>query len=254
MPTSPQFTVASYNIHKCVGTDGIFDAARIVAVIAEMQADIVALQEADMRFGEKGGLLDLVQLKDRTGLVPVELPVKRSSASHGWHGNVVLVRDGVGALATGISLPGLEPRGAVTVDIDIPGCQGLRVVAAHLGLLKRSRKRQVELLSRIVETAGDRAVLIMGDLNEWRRGKRSSLQSLQATFGPFTDFAPSFPSRRPALPLDRILARPAHLIRAIGVHDTPLARVASDHLPLRAEIDLNFDGVAASGPMDFAAQ
>lgn len=253
MPTSPQFTVASYNVHKCVGIDGVFNATRIISVIEEMNADIVALQEADMRFGLKGGLLDLAHLKDRTGLVPVDLQVKRSSASHGWHGNVVLLRAGVGATANGIHLPGLEPRGAVIVDIDIPECQGLRVVAAHLGLLKNSRKKQVELLSSIVATADNRAVLIMGDLNEWRRGRRSSLQTLQPSFGPFKDFTPSFPSRRPTLPLDRILARPAHLIRAISVHDTPVARIASDHLPLKAEIDLTHLQEPATGLM-FAAQ
>ncbi len=52
-------SVASYNVHKCVGTDGVFDPNRILEVVLELDADIIALQEADQRFGSRKGLLDL---------------------------------------------------------------------------------------------------------------------------------------------------------------------------------------------------
>lgn len=238
MPISSQFIVASYNVHKCVGTDGVFDANRIVTVIAELQADIVALQEADMRFGKRNGLLDLAELKSRTGLVPVDLPNRTYTESHGWHGNVVLVREGVAADAHGVALPGLEPRGAVVVDIEMKRGAPLRIVAAHLGLLKRSRKQQIELLATLVREDHDHPMLIMGDFNEWRTGGRSSLRTFEPLFGPVAEHFPSFPSRRPTLSLDRILARPPQIIQALTVHDSPIARVASDHLPMRAYIDI----------------
>lgn len=72
MPAA-DITVASYNIHKGVGTDRRRDLRRTAAVIAELDADLVALQEADRRFGDRAGLLDLEHLKDETGLVPVKV-------------------------------------------------------------------------------------------------------------------------------------------------------------------------------------
>ncbi|MDP3896655.1 MAG: EEP domain-containing protein, partial [Mesorhizobium sp.] len=104
-------TIASYNIHKCVGTDRRFDPKRIVDVVCELDADLVALQEADERFGNRQGLLDLQALKERANLVPVDL--KSNLRSHGWHGNVILARDGTVRDVNCMTLPGLEPRGAL---------------------------------------------------------------------------------------------------------------------------------------------
>src|SRR5687767_14294090 len=84
--------IASYNIHKCVGTDGKRDPDRIVDVIGEINPDIIALQEVDTRFGERKGLLHLERLEREHGLVPV--PLSKPSAAHGWHGNIVLYRKG----------------------------------------------------------------------------------------------------------------------------------------------------------------
>jgi hypothetical protein len=80
--------------------------------------------------------------------------------------------------------------------------------------------------------------LLLGDFNEWRAGAASALAVLEPRFGPFGPHRPSFPSRLPFLALDRILGQPHGLVRGPQVHDTVLARVASDHLPIRARIDL----------------
>ncbi|HEU4987830.1 MAG TPA: endonuclease/exonuclease/phosphatase family protein [Rhizobiaceae bacterium] len=224
---------ASYNVHKCVGMDGQFDPDRILAVIEELGADVVALQEADMRFGDRAGLLDLQALRRRSGLVPV--PLTGTRKAHGWHGNVVLFREGVVTGAHQLSLPGVEPRGAVVVDLSMP-TGPLRIIAAHLGLLRRCRARQVATILSAAKADDRRPVLLMGDLNEWRLGKRSSLQALEPTFGPLQATVASFPSRFPVWSLDRILANPHSLVSRIEVHDTPLARIASDHLPIKALI------------------
>jgi endonuclease/exonuclease/phosphatase family metal-dependent hydrolase len=133
--------IASYNIHKCVGADGRFDPKRTIAVLKEIDADVIALQEVDQRFGDRAGLLDLNAVERETGLIPV--PVKGIRSSHGWHGNITLVRNATLVRADQLALPGGEPRGALVVDLTIPAGQ-LRVIAAHLGLLRRSRARQVE--------------------------------------------------------------------------------------------------------------
>ncbi len=103
--------VASYNVHKCVGVDGRFDPERTGRVIREINADVIALQEADRRFGERDGLLDLARLEREAGLALV--PVSGRAKAHGWHGNVVLFRRGSVRDVHQIRLPGLEPRGAI---------------------------------------------------------------------------------------------------------------------------------------------
>ena len=225
--------IATYNIHKCIGTDRKRDPSRIVDVLAELNADVVALQEADLRFGDRSGLLDLDDLHKRLGLVPVR--VNGAGKNHGWHGNVVLVREAVVHDSHQIKLPGVEPRGALVVDMEAKSLQ-LRVIATHFGLLRRSRALQVETVLQAAQVAGERIVLLMGDLNEWRIDKRSGLSGLEPIFGSFEFFMPSYPSRYPLLALDRILCRPRQCLQNISVHSTPLSRIASDHLPIVAEL------------------
>lgn len=227
---------ASYNIHKCVGTDRRFDPGRTAAVIAEIGADVIALQEADKRFGDRAGLLDLARIEREAGLVPV--PVTNGHSGHGWHGNLVLVREGIVGDLRQIRLPGLEPRGALVVDLDL-AMGRVRVVAAHLGLLRASRLVQVETLLEQAGAATERPVVLMGDLNEWRLRRRSALRGFSKGFGPLGLGVPSFPAFFPVLALDRVLARPHGLIEDIAAHETPMSRLASDHLPVRAVVRLD---------------
>ncbi len=236
--------VASYNIHKCVGQDGLFDPERVLAVITELNADVVALQEVDQRFGERLGLLDLSALKESAGLVPVGLRPTRKG--HGWHGNLVLVRENTLATARQIALPGGEPRGALIVDLELPAGR-LRVVGAHLGLLRRSRALQVKTILSVLSEMPAVPTLLLGDLNEWRQGERSSLRRLEENFPGGRLLLPSFPAGYPVLPLDRIMSSHDGLITRAAVHDSPLAHMASDHLPLKAWVRLpQVDGVAAA--------
>jgi endonuclease/exonuclease/phosphatase family metal-dependent hydrolase len=104
--------VASYNVHKFRGTDGIVSPARVIDVICELNADLVALQEIDCRFGQRGHRLEPETIEKKTGmrfLGQSDFPDR-----HGWHGNALLAR---GELKTyrraRLRLPGLEPRGAI---------------------------------------------------------------------------------------------------------------------------------------------
>jgi endonuclease/exonuclease/phosphatase family metal-dependent hydrolase len=223
--------VATYNIHKGVGADRRRDLARTAAVIAEIGADVIALQEADTRFGARTGLLDLDALRAATGLVAV--PVEGAGVAHGWHGNLILVRDARVEAVHRVVLPGLEPRGALMADL-VTGGQPVRVIAAHLGLLPQSRAAQVRVLLDRLDALDRRPTLLMGDLNEWR-----SAGSSLAPLGRIFTAAPpvrSFPARYPVLPLDRMMAGAGAELLDLGVHDTPLARRASDHLPIRGRL------------------
>jgi endonuclease/exonuclease/phosphatase family metal-dependent hydrolase len=103
--------IATYNVHKCVGAGRTFSPSRIAAVIGEIGADIVALQEVDRRFGRRTGLLDMQALQHHGMhlLTQSDLP-----DGHGFHGNALLVRKTADIRrASRFSLPGLEPRGGV---------------------------------------------------------------------------------------------------------------------------------------------
>jgi endonuclease/exonuclease/phosphatase family metal-dependent hydrolase len=231
-----EMVVASYNVHTCVGVDRKFDPERTARVIREIGPDVIALQEADNRFGDRAGLLDLNRLEIETGLVPV--PITGSGKAHGWRGNVLLFKRGTVRDVHQIKLPGLEPRGALVAEIDLDEDRTLRVIAAHLGLLRRSRSEQARVVLDIMSSADERPTLLLGDLNEWRLGNRSALNTLHATFGPSPPAVPTFPSGLPVLALDRIMANRNGMISAVEAHDTPLSRVASDHLPLTAFVHL----------------
>lgn len=228
--------VASYNVHKCIGTDGRFDPDRIREVIREIDADIIALQEVDRRFGTRDGLLNLPELEARTGLVPV--PVNGIRNAHGWHGNLLLVRSGLVHNVEQIALPGLEPRGAIVTDLRFDDHGPLRVIAAHFGLLRQSRARQVARLSSYLSASRDMPALLMGDLNEWRSDHGSVLHGLHDEMDRLPPAVASFPASRPRLPLDRIIPFGGSNISPVTAHDSALARLASDHLPIKAWLSL----------------
>ncbi|WP_137110985.1 endonuclease/exonuclease/phosphatase family protein [Rhodobacter sp. SY28-1] len=225
----PSLRVASWNIHKAVGTDRRRDADRVLAGIAALQADIVALQEADRRLGDRPSALPRDRIALLTGLDP--LPIGRNAVSLGWHGNALLARPGIRICGLErLDLPGHEPRGAVIVDLDTPA--PLRVVAVHLGLLRAARRRQLDAIKAALQRHPVRPTVILGDFNEHSR--RVGLGRIATPFV-ILPTAPTFPSRRPLLPLDRIVHSP-------DLELTPLRHLhgsgphASDHLPLLAEL------------------
>ena len=226
--------VASYNIRKGVGADGRRSPERILDVLREIDADIVALQEADRRFGERAQVIPTRLLDEASGWKPVG--VGRRAASMGWHGNALLVRKqdeiaGCGA----IHLPSLEPRGAVTAYI-VTRIGAIRVAGLHPDPSGLRRRRQAAAILDHVERCGEPLpTVMMGDLNEWRRGG-GALDDLARHFV-FAATGPSFHARRPIGRLDRIMASPALRIVECGVHASASARVASDHLPIWAVIE-----------------
>lgn len=231
--------VATYNVHRCVGTDRRYDPDRVAAVIRELNADIVALQEVAFR-GRKDRLPDeAAYLAKATGLEGV--PDLNLLSRRGKCGNLVLSRWPVKVVRRlDLTVPGREPRGALDLDIAIGG-RGLRVIATHLGLRLGERRRQVaQLLDALAAGSaaqGDRACnspcILLGDLNEWLPGG-GSLRPLADTFRPAAPALATFPSSYPMLPLDRVFALGGPSPMDARVHRSRLARVASDHLPFRA--------------------
>lgn len=227
-----RLTFATYNMHKGVGVDGKRDPDRIIAVLREMDADVIALQEADRRFGERESVLEKRALDDTPWR---HAPVARRARSLGWHGNAILVRRNIEILhAEPVELPMLEPRGAVRVDL-LAGGKRLRVIGMHLDLSGLRRRDQIRhVLTHCGDCADEVPTVLMGDFNQWGRSRGAMSEfadgwTALATGG-------SFPSRRPLAPLDRIVMSPGWECDDAQVHHSALASVASDHLPVRASL------------------
>lgn len=223
--------VASYNIHKGVGTDRKRDPARILKVLNEVGADVVCLQEADLRFGTRASVLPRFLIEGHSDYVPVPLDVQHDSI--GWHGNAIFVRKGITVESHDIiHIPCLEPRGVVTARLRA-GKASLTVFGMHLDLSGLWRVRQARAISARADAARrDGPVVLMGDLNEWR-----TVSGCFREFGRnFTllETGPSFPSRRPLGRLDRIMHCDRLRVEDCGVHRSALAATASDHLPVWA--------------------
>lgn len=225
MKTALRF--ASYNIHKAVGIDGVRDPGRIISVLREMNADVIALQEADRRFGERASVLPRAALDDTHWQV---VPVARRPRSLGWHGNALLVRRDIEVVeAEPLDLPTLEPRGAVCALLRHEGAQ-FRVIGTHLDLSGLRRSDQVRAILGYCERHdADCPTLLMGDFNQW-----TARSGAIRHFGEWDVIAPgpSFPSRRPVARFDRIAVSRGWQVGAHGVHHSALAVQASDHLPI----------------------
>ena len=229
-----ELRIATYNLHGAVGIDGRFAPERIGEVLAEIDADIFALQEVPL--GGTGSPDVLAVLQRMTGLDAVAGPTLDTPARR--YGNAVLTRYPVRAVRTlDLSFKSREPRGALDADID---CNGdlWRVVATHLGLASSERRAQVEQVLQCFDTPA-LPVILLGDLNEWFVYGRT-LRRLVTHFHRATALR-TFPTHYPLFALDRIWVHPGERLVRVDVHRTPLSRVASDHHPLIAHIRASVD-------------
>jgi endonuclease/exonuclease/phosphatase family metal-dependent hydrolase len=224
------FSVASYNIHKYVGIDGVFAPERIARVISELRADIVGLQEIDSSFYRKGNLGG--PILEKAGLELVLGLTRRNRNGH--YGNALLTAYQVKDVRRiDLSVFGRSPRGALDVDLWVKG-ETIRVIVAHLGLGLRERRKQIRRLLDIFCSERDRLEIMLGDFNEWVPFG-SPLCRVHDFFGKSPTLR-TYPSLMPVLPLDRIWIRPVDALASISTHKTPLSRKASDHLPVKAFI------------------
>jgi len=222
--------IASYNTHGGVGIDFRFAPERIARVLGELRADIIALQELRSRAAGYD-MLDL--LRRSTGYQAIAGPTLKFA--EGEFGNGLLTRfEVISAELIKLDVAGREPRGAIDALLDVHGMQ-LRVIATHLGLHPLERREQITRLLDVVRTRSAPCTVLLGDLNEWFL-RRRALRWLHEHFGESPAHA-TYPSLLPVFALDRVWCTPAAALRDVRVHCSRLARVASDHLPLLAELD-----------------
>lgn len=233
-PRTRALRLATYNIHGAVGGDGRFEPGRIVDVLGEIDADVVALQEVECR---RHGVDVLELIAREAGYDAIAGPTIVGAKRH--YGNALLTRHRACTVRTiPLGWGRREPRGAIDVDLSCASAP-LRVLATHLGLRPAERRAQVKQLLDLLNTRRDGVTVLMGDLNEWFLWGRP-LRWLHAHFGD-THGPATFPAYRPLLALDRIWVEGASHVE-VRAHRSPLARIASDHLPAVAEIGLDARG------------
>jgi endonuclease/exonuclease/phosphatase family metal-dependent hydrolase len=226
--------LVTYNIHTCVGVDRRYDPGRIAAVLREIDADIACLQEVDARRGSGRHADQSAYLGEATGCRVILGTGIRDRC--GRFGNAILTRFPVlSARSIDLAVAGYEPRGAIDADL-LFGDRVLRVIATHFGLRAGERRLQANrLMAALAANVPPHrreadVVLLMGDLNEWR-GRSGAIRAFDRRLGP-SAAERTFPSWLPVLALDRIYADGPAVLREVGVYRSPLARLASDHLPL----------------------
>ncbi len=235
-PLGPRLRVATYNVHRWAGVRGgrKYDPDRVLTVLGELGADVLALQEV-LRPFENG---DPVREAARMLGFHLAFVVTRIH-KRGELGNAILSRWPLaGAEAIDLSFGRLERRAALAVRLtDGDDATGLTVASTHLAIVDRTRTRQVEALLGHPHFDGGPAVL-MGDMNAWRKTPASRGLDRFAERHANRSWPASYPSPRPVMALDRVYARNAQ-IEDLHAHETPASRQASDHLPIVGTVVLN---------------
>jgi len=242
-PAGGGLIAVSYNVHRCVGGDGVCDPRRVAHVLRPLGAQLIGLQELYSEYGSIGA-------KDQAGALAHELDmdvVRGPTLVWGERnfGNALLTTLPIRSVTRiDLSVGGRrEPRGAIDVAVTV-GSQRVRVLVTHLGLRGWERRRQIDQLATAIGR-DPTPLIVLGDLNEWRPGTHRTLRRLDSRLGPDGRDSPrTFPAALPLLRLDRILVSPKHALVRLEVIDTALSRATSDHLPLRALIDQDLLGAS----------
>jgi endonuclease/exonuclease/phosphatase family metal-dependent hydrolase len=231
-PLDDVFSVATYNVHRWAGLNGARapDAARAGFVISELGADIIALQEVLRPFDGEDPLEKLAEAL-HLHVAFVATRVHR----RGEIGNAILSRWPINnVFSLDLSFSRVERRSAVAAQFQAED-RRLSIVATHLALVDRTRRRQVESILNHPQLQGP--VVLLGDMNAWRNCKATRTLESEMVGGEELTWPRTFPAARPVLALDRVYARGAS-VEQVDAHESEAAKRASDHLPVMANLRL----------------
>jgi endonuclease/exonuclease/phosphatase family metal-dependent hydrolase len=249
--------VVCWNLHGCVGTDGRFDPERVARALVALRPDVALLQEV----GDPAYVHPPVDQARVLAAALDMIPMMCLTMPHGHHGfgNLTLSRAPVlSSESYDLSVGGYEPRVCQCVTLDAGGAR-LRAMNLHLGLRRRERRKQLEILFHalgpVFDHPDDVPTVAGGDFNEWPPGLVTRTfethfrdAACLATWRP----PPTFPSRRPLLRLDRLYISHALSVELCSVVSTETTRAASDHLPLVVDLCALADAAAARALRRFA--
>ena len=219
--------VATWNVHGGIGSDRRHDVSRIVRVLRELDADVIALQEVTPARPRGGHPPPRPrQPRDARRARPHAKPPRRGF----WQRDPVPF-PGERSASIDLTVAQREPRNALDVRLSVNG-SALRVWRPTSACVPAERREQVRRILRAFDEAPLGPAVVLGDVNEWYLWGRP-LRWLHDRFA--VSHAPAtFPARRPMLKLDRIWGHPAGALSEVKAHRSATARIASDHLPLVA--------------------
>lgn len=235
-----KFRIVTYNVHKCRGVDMRTSPQRIADVLRELDPDIVALQEVVSH-------QDRREEEHQACFLAAELGMNFTVGENRLHkgasyGNVILTRyDVVHTKNFDITVHGREPRGCLLADVKMENAQMLHIYNIHLGTAFRERHHQVKRLldNEILNREHFAPRLMMGDFNDWMRGLASRLLKSHFHSADPNLHLPrrrTFPGFLPLVTLDHIYYDSHLRVEDTFVHRSRLAKIASDHLPLVADL------------------
>ena len=232
--------IVTYNIHRCRGMDRRLLPRRIAEVLTSLRADVIALQEV-LGIGPKKRGQD-EELGAALGMGWIMAPVRLHRGS--VFGNVVMSRYPiVEDTQYDLTWKNRRPRCCQRADI-LVGPQRLHVYNVHLGTGLRERQFQTARLAQVIEDHRSSAPkIVLGDFNEWGRGLAAAnltpkLKSLNLRS--FLKRRRTYPGFFPVLHLDHIFYDGQVEVINVQVPRTRLSRIASDHLPLVADLRIRF--------------
>ena len=246
-PTRRRLRVATYNVHGCVGIDGQRSEGRIAEVIASMSADIVGLQELDLGRPRSAHADQAALIARQLGWKYHFHPAMRSGDDQ--YGNAIVSRFPI-ELKRAAEMPGTPPwycreqRIAIWMRAETD-LGRVHIINSHFGLGRSERTLQAQLLAGptwLGSVPPEEPAILVGDFNSVRASRayrllRTHLRDVRTLVTPPRAFR-TFPTRFPSLAVDHIFVNAALYPTQLGVHRTPLARVASDHFPLVCELTL----------------
>lgn len=238
MANGVRIRIVSWNVHRCFGTDGAYRPERVADALREFGADIIALQEVDSSLHAPDGRDQLSYIESSLGMDSVMGPTL--ARDYGAYGNALLARLPILSFEShDLSFRKFEPRGALSVELDAGGTS-LRILNTHLGLKYWERAFQIDrVLGSLIWGEGTKALtILLGDFNEWFPFSGNALRLARAFHHP--PRLATFPSAWPRFALDRIYFSKKIVGVSYFVPRNPLARIASDHLPLIAEFPWPF--------------
>ena len=245
--------IATYNIHKCRGLDRRVQPARIASVLREVRADVIGLQEV---LSLEGGRPDQDQARFLADALGMEMQFSAVRDHRGArYGNLVLSALPLGlGCSYDLSVGRREERGCLRADVGLGDGAWLHVFNVHLGTAHGERRQQGPRLVEAVLRESDRLTgprVVLGDFNEWTVGLASRLLAshfravdLRRHLGR----SRTYPGVLPFLHLDHIYYDEGLELKALALHRTRTALVASDHLPLVADFEVRPSARARAKP------
>jgi endonuclease/exonuclease/phosphatase family metal-dependent hydrolase len=242
--TGTKLRVATYNVHKCRGLDNRVRPERIIDVLRELNADVVALQEVL-------SLPSGTPRDDQARFLAEELDLHYALGETrklygGAYGNLILSRFPIRtALQYDLSVEARERRGCLRVDLQLEPGRLLHIFNVHLGTAYLERRRQARRLTRTEVLSGPGIAgprIVLGDFNEWTRGLTTRLLTTHFTAADTRRFlrrSRTYPGLFPVLNLDHIYFDPVLQMESLALHRTRTALIASDHLPLVGDFHLH---------------